>query len=110
MIVYSPWLRPADRGDDRERIATLPADDWRSCDVRFAEPQPPGTWRWPPAAGGGGPARRHARRGGGRLDAAQPRGERRDHRLRRPVQVDPILAAANLELTGQDMTEIEAAN
>jgi aryl-alcohol dehydrogenase-like predicted oxidoreductase len=30
--------------------------------------------------------------------------------FRRPVQVDPILAAADLELTAQDMTEIEAAN
>jgi hypothetical protein len=27
-----------------------------------------------------------------------------------PAQVDPILAAAGLELTGQDMTDIDAAN
>ena len=30
--------------------------------------------------------------------------------FRRPAQVDPVLAAADLELTAQDMTEIEAAN
>lgn len=30
--------------------------------------------------------------------------------FRRPAQVDPILAAADLELTAQDVAEIEAAN
>jgi aryl-alcohol dehydrogenase-like predicted oxidoreductase len=30
--------------------------------------------------------------------------------FRRPDQVDPVLTAANLELTDQDMTDIEATN
>jgi aryl-alcohol dehydrogenase-like predicted oxidoreductase len=30
--------------------------------------------------------------------------------FRRPAQVDPILAAAGLELTSQDLTDIDAAN
>jgi aryl-alcohol dehydrogenase-like predicted oxidoreductase len=30
--------------------------------------------------------------------------------FRRPPQVDPILAAADLELTDRDMTDIEAAS
>jgi hypothetical protein len=47
------------------------------------------------------------RRGGRRLDTTQPGGGRRDRRVRRPDQVDPILAAANLKLIDKDLAEIE---
>jgi len=41
------------------------------------------------------------------VDAAQPGRRRRDRRLPAPDQVDPILTAANLELTDDDVAEIE---
>ena len=70
----------------RERIAALPADDWRQEKnphyqepLLSREPEPGGAARRDRVA-----ARRHARRGGDRVGAAPPGGHRRDRRRRRP--------------------------
>ena len=82
----------------RERIAALPDDDWRKHDEPSRSRRCRGTWRLverlPVAA-------RHGRagRGGDRLDAAQPGGDGAIVGFRRPGQVDPLLAADDLELT-----------
>jgi aryl-alcohol dehydrogenase-like predicted oxidoreductase len=112
VIVYSPMGSGLLTGAmTRERIAKLPADDWRSRDIRFAEPQ----------------LSRHLALAA-RLQAVADRYDTTPGAVavawtlrnpavtgaitgfRRPAQVAPVLAAASLELTGQDMAEIEAAN
>jgi aryl-alcohol dehydrogenase-like predicted oxidoreductase len=112
VIVYSPMGSGLLTGAmTRERIATLPADDWRSRDVRFAEPQLSGHLAL--AARLQAVADRHGVTPGAVAVAWTLRNPAVSGAItgfRQPVQVDPILAAANLELTGQDMTEIEAAN
>ena len=82
VIVYSPMgSGMLTGGMTRERIESLPDDDWRKRDVRFNEPQlsrEPRAGRAP--EGGRRALRHHAGRGRGRLDAAQPRRRRRDRR------------------------------
>ena len=112
VIVYSPMGSGLLTGAmTRERIATLPADDWRSRDVRFAEPQI--SEHLALGARLRAVADRHGVTPGAVAVAWTLRNPAVDGAItgfRRPAQVDPILAAAGLELTAQDMAEIEAAN
>jgi aryl-alcohol dehydrogenase-like predicted oxidoreductase len=112
VIVYSPMGSGLLTGAmTRERIAILPADDWRSRDVRFAEPQI--SEHLALAARLRAVADRHGVTPGAVAVAWTLRNPAVDGAItgfRRPAQVDPILAAAGLELTAQDMAEIEAAN
>jgi aryl-alcohol dehydrogenase-like predicted oxidoreductase len=108
VIVYSPMGSGLLTGGiTRDRIAAMPDDDWRKTDPRFTEPQ----------------LSRHLALAA-RLQAI---GDRHDVTpgavavawtlrhpavagaitgFRRPDQVDPIVTAAGLELTGQDLAEI----
>ena len=112
VIVYSPMGSGLLTGAmTRERIAELPADDWRSRDIRFAEPQL--SRHLVLAARLQAIAGRHGTTPGAVAVAWTLRNPAVDGAItgfRRPAQVDPILSAADLELTSQDMTEIEAAN
>jgi aryl-alcohol dehydrogenase-like predicted oxidoreductase len=89
----------------------MPADDWRKSDPRFIEPQL--SRHLALAARLRAVADRHGVTPGAVAVAWTLRNPAVDGAItgfRRPAQVDPILAAAGLELTAQDMTEIEAAN
>jgi len=112
VIVYSPMGSGLLTGAmTRERIAKLPADDWRSRDVRFTEPQL--SRHLVLAARLQAVAGRHGTTPGAVAVAwtlRHPAVAGAITGFRRPGQVDPILAAADLELTSQDLTEIEVAN
>ncbi len=112
VIVYSPMGSGLLTGAmTRERLAALPADDWRSRDVRFAEPQL--SEHLALAARLQAVADRHGVSPGAVAVAWTLRNPAVDGAItgfRRPAQVDPILAAAALELTAEDITELEAAN
>jgi aryl-alcohol dehydrogenase-like predicted oxidoreductase len=112
VIVYSPMGSGLLTGRmTRERIENLPDDDWRKHDARFNEPQ----------------LSQHL----ARVERLQAVAERHDTTpgavavawtlsnpavdgaiagFRRPDQVDPILAAANLELDDKDVATIEGRN
>jgi aryl-alcohol dehydrogenase-like predicted oxidoreductase len=110
VIVYSPMGSGLLTGAmTRERIEQMPADDWRARDPRFTEPQLSGhlalAARLRVVAG------RHAVTPGAVAVAWALRNPAVDGAItgfRRPSQVDPIVAAAGLELTGEDISEIEA--
>jgi aryl-alcohol dehydrogenase-like predicted oxidoreductase len=109
VIAYSPMSSGLLTGKmTRERIENLPDDDWRRTDERFQEPQ----------------LSRHL----ALLERLQSVAERHDTTpgaiavawtlrnpsvdgaivgFRRPDQVDPILVAANLELSDDDVDEIK---
>jgi aryl-alcohol dehydrogenase-like predicted oxidoreductase len=109
VIVYSPMGSGLLTGAmTRERIANLPDDDWRKHDGRFQEPR----------------LSDHLRL----VERLRAVADRRDTSVgavavawtltnpavdaaivgfRRPDQVDPILAAANLELSDDDLATIE---
>jgi aryl-alcohol dehydrogenase-like predicted oxidoreductase len=112
VIVYSPMGSGLLTGGiTRERIAAMPADDWRKTDPRFTEPQL--SRHLALAARLQAVAARHGTTPGAVAIAWTLRNPAVDGAIagfRRPAQVDPILAAAGLELTGQDMTDIDAAN
>ena len=112
VIVYSPMGSGLLTGGiTRERIAAMPADDWRKTDPRFTEPQL--SRHLALAARLQVVAGRHGTTPGAVAVAwtlQNPAVTGAITGFRQPDQVDPILAAAELELTGQDMTEIEAAN
>jgi aryl-alcohol dehydrogenase-like predicted oxidoreductase len=112
VIVYSPMGSGLLTGGiTRERIAAMPGDDWRKTDPRFTEPQL--SRHLALAARLQAVAARHGSTPGAVAAAWTLRNPAVDGAIagfRRPAQVDPILDAAGLELTGQDMTEIEAAN
>ena len=109
VIVYSPMGSGLLTGAmTRERIASLPEDDWRRRDPRFREPQ----------------LSRHldlverlqtvAERQGTTPGAVAIAWTLRNPAVdgaivgfRRPDQVDPIIGAANLELSEDDITTIE---
>ncbi len=97
-------------GITRERIAAMPGDDWRKTDPRFTEPQL--SRHLALAARLQAVAARHGCTPGAVAVAwtlQNPAVDGAIAGLRRPAQVDPVLAAAALELTGQDLAEIEAA-
>lgn len=111
VIVYSPMGSGLLTGAmTRERISAMPADDWRRDDPRFQEPQ----------------LSQHLglverlRRVAGRYDTSpgavavawtllNPAVDGAIVGFRRPDQVDPLVAAAGLELTAEDVAEIEGA-
>jgi aryl-alcohol dehydrogenase-like predicted oxidoreductase len=112
VIVYSPMGSGLLTGAiTRERIAAMPEDDWRRTDARFTEPLL--TRHLALADRLRTVAQRHDTTPGAVAVAWTLRNPAVDGAItgfRRPEQVDPILAAANLELTDQDMTDIEATN
>jgi aryl-alcohol dehydrogenase-like predicted oxidoreductase len=110
VIVYSPMGSGLLTGAiTAERIAGMPADDWRKHDERFTEPQ---LSRHLALAGRlQAVADRHGTTAGAVAVAWTLRNPAVDGAIagfRRPGQVDPILAAAGLELTDEDVNEIEA--
>jgi aryl-alcohol dehydrogenase-like predicted oxidoreductase len=111
VIVYSPMASGLLTGAmTRERIASLPEDDWRRRDPRFREPQLSRhldlVERLQTAA------ERHGTTPGAVAIAWTLRNPAVDGAIvgfRRPSQVDPIIGAANLELTENDITTIEGS-
>jgi aryl-alcohol dehydrogenase-like predicted oxidoreductase len=109
VIVYSPMGSGLLTGAiTRERIAAMPADDWRKSDPRFTEPHL--SRHLALAARLRVVADRHGVTPGAVAVAwtlRHPAVAGAITGFRRPGQVDPVLAAAGLQLTGQDITEIE---
>ena len=111
VIVYSPMGSGMLTGSmSRERIERLADDDWRKHDDRFREPQLSHDLELVSRLAA--VAERHETTPGAVAVAWTLRNPAVDGAIvgfRRPDQVDPILAAANLELTTQDVAEIEGA-
>lgn len=110
VIVYSPMGSGLLTGAiTRERIAAMPDDDWRKTDPRFTEPQLGRHLAL--AARLREVADRHDVTPGAVAVAwtlRNPAVTAAITGFRRPDQVDPILAGANLELTEQDIAEVMA--
>jgi aryl-alcohol dehydrogenase-like predicted oxidoreductase len=109
VIVYSPMGSGMLSGSmSRERIERLADDDWRKRDERFREPELSGNLAL--VARLATVAERHETTPGAVAVAWTLRNPAVDGAIvgfRRPDQVDPILAAASLELTDGDLAEIE---
>jgi aryl-alcohol dehydrogenase-like predicted oxidoreductase len=111
VIVYSPMgSGMLSGGMTRERVKDLPQDDWRKHDARFNEPQLSRNLELV------GRLQRVADRYDttpGAIAVAwtfrNPAVDGAIVGFRRPDQVDPILTAANLDLTVEDITEIEGS-
>jgi aryl-alcohol dehydrogenase-like predicted oxidoreductase len=110
VIVYSPMGSGLLTGAiTRERIAAMPEDDWRKTDPRFTEPRL--SRHLTLAARLREIADRHGVAPGAVAVAWTLRNSAVTGAItgfRRPGQVDPILAAAGLELTDQDIAEVTA--
>jgi aryl-alcohol dehydrogenase-like predicted oxidoreductase len=110
-IVYSPMGSGLLTGAmTRERIAAMPADDWRRTDPRFTEPLL--TRHLALADRLRAIGERHGASPGAVAVAwalSNPAVDGAITGFRRPDQVAPIVAAANLELTEQDLAEIDVA-
>jgi aryl-alcohol dehydrogenase-like predicted oxidoreductase len=92
----------------RDRIARLPASDWRARDPRFTEPQL--SEHLALAARLRAVADRHGVGPGAVAVAWTLRNAAVDGAItgfRRPDQVDPIVAAAGLELSDDDITQLD---
>ena len=111
VIAYSPMGSGLLSGAmTRERIAALPDDDWRKRDERFTEPAL--SRHLAAVARLENVAERHGTTAGAVAIAwtlANPAVDGAIVGFRRPEQVDPLMAAAGLELEPEDMTEIAAA-
>ncbi|HEY4464732.1 MAG TPA: aldo/keto reductase [Streptosporangiaceae bacterium] len=109
VIVYSPMGSGLLTGGmTRERIAGLPADDWRRTDPAFTEPRL--TPHLELVERITAVAARHEVSPGAVAAAwtlRNPAVAGAIVGLRRPGQVEPIVAAANLELTDADIRQIE---
>jgi aryl-alcohol dehydrogenase-like predicted oxidoreductase len=109
VIVYSPMGSGLLTGGmTRERLAAMPDDDWRRSAPAFTEPKLSGNLALADRLAA--IADRHDTTPGAVAVAWTLRNPAVDGAItgfRRPNQVDPILAAANLELTAQDIAEIE---
>jgi len=109
VIVYSPMGSGLLTGGmTRERIAAMPADDWRKTDARFTEPLL--TKHLAIADRLRAVARRHGTTPGAVAVAWTLRHPAVDGAItgfRRADQVDPIVAGASLELTDSEVAEIE---
>jgi aryl-alcohol dehydrogenase-like predicted oxidoreductase len=109
VIAYSPMGSGLLTGAMiRERIAGLPDDDWRKTDPRFTEPQLSRHLALVERLGV--VAARLATTPGAVAIAWTLRNPAVDGAIvgfRRPSQVDPIVDAANLELTDTDVATIE---
>ncbi len=108
VIVYSPMGSGLLTGGiTRERIAAMPDDDWRKTDPRFTEPLLSAHLAL--AARLRAVAGRYGTTPGAVAVAWTLRNPAVDGAItgfRRADQVDPILAAANLELSDRDIAEI----
>jgi aryl-alcohol dehydrogenase-like predicted oxidoreductase len=91
----------------RERIASLPEDDWRTRDARFRESQPSAELAL--VGRTQSVAERHGTtpRGRDRLDIRNRAGNGAIAGFRHTDQVEPIVGAANLELSDDDVAAIE---
>jgi aryl-alcohol dehydrogenase-like predicted oxidoreductase len=111
VIAYSPMGSGLLTGRmTRERIENLADDDWRKQDERFNEPQLSPNLEL--VARLAAVADRHDTTPGAVAVAWTLRHPAVDGAIvgfRRPDQVDPILPAANLGLTDQDIAEIEGS-
>ena len=109
VIVYSPMgSGMLTGGMTRERVERLPEDDWRKHDPRFREPQLSKHLALVERLEN--VAARYDTSPGAVAVAWTLRNPTVDGAIvgfRRPDQVEPILSAAKLELTDQDLTEIE---
>jgi aryl-alcohol dehydrogenase-like predicted oxidoreductase len=108
VIVYSPMGSGLLTGSmTRDRIATMPGDDWRARDERFTEPQL--TRHLQLVNRIAKVAERHGTTPGAVAIAWTLRNPAVDGAIvgfRNPAQVDPLLPAAGLELTDEDLAEI----
>jgi aryl-alcohol dehydrogenase-like predicted oxidoreductase len=111
VIVYSPMGSGLLTGGiTRQRLATMADDDWRKTDPRFTEPQL--TRHLALAERLRTVAERHDTTPGAVAVAWTLRNPAVTGAItgfRRPAQVDPIVTAANLELTNSDVADIESA-
>ncbi len=109
VIVYSPMGSGVLTGAmTRARVDSLPEDDWRKHDARFNEPQL--SRNLDLADRLAGVADRHDTTPGAVAVAWTLRNPAVDGGIvgfRHPDQVDPILPAASIELTDEDVAEIE---
>jgi aryl-alcohol dehydrogenase-like predicted oxidoreductase len=109
VIAYSPMGSGLlSGGMTRERVESLPEEDWRKRDERFNEPQLSRNLDLVMRLQDVG--RRHDTGPGAVAVAWTLRNPAVDGAIvgfRRPDQVDPILAAASLELSDEDISEIE---
>jgi aryl-alcohol dehydrogenase-like predicted oxidoreductase len=109
VIVYSPMGSGMLTGAmTRERVESMPDDDWRKHDQRFNEPQLSENLALVDRLAA--VAERHDTTPGAVAIAWTLRNPAVDGAIvgfRRPDQVDPLLAAAGLELTGEDLDDIE---
>jgi aryl-alcohol dehydrogenase-like predicted oxidoreductase len=109
VIVYSPMGSGLLTGAmSRKRIEQLAEDDWRKHDERFVEPQLSGNLELVERLTQ--VAKRYDTTPGAVAVAwtlGHPAVDGAIVGFRRPDQVDPILPAAQLELTDQDMAEID---
>jgi aryl-alcohol dehydrogenase-like predicted oxidoreductase len=111
VIVYSPMGSGLLTGAmTRERIASLPDDDWRKHDANF---QQPALWHHLATVERlETVAERHDTTPGAVAIAWTLQNPAVDGAIvgfRRPAQVDPLVSAANLELTPEDLAEIAGA-
>lgn len=108
VIVYSPMGSGLLTGAmTRERIASMPDDDWRRDDPLFTEPQL--TLNLELVDRLAKVAERHGTTPGAVAVAWTLRNPAVDGAIvgfRRPAQVDPLLPAAGLTLTDEDLAEI----
>jgi aryl-alcohol dehydrogenase-like predicted oxidoreductase len=108
VIVYSPMGSGLLTGSmTRDRIAKLPDDDWRKRDARFTEPQLTKYLQLVNRIAR--VAERHGTTPGAVAIAWTLRNPAVDGAIvgfRSPAQVDPLLPAANLALTDEDIAEI----
>jgi aryl-alcohol dehydrogenase-like predicted oxidoreductase len=111
VIAYSPMGSGLLTGAmTRERIASLADNDWRKHDERFNEPAL--SRHLATVARLEAVAERHDTTPGAVAIAwtlTNPAVDAGIVGFRRPAQVDPLLSAADLELTPQDLAEIGAA-
>jgi aryl-alcohol dehydrogenase-like predicted oxidoreductase len=111
VIVYSPMSSGLLSGKmTRERIQQLPDEDWRKHDERFNEPALSENLALVERLEA--VAQRHGTTPGAVAIAWTLRNPAVDGAIvgfRRPEQVDPLLAAAGLELGSDDLAEIEEA-
>jgi aryl-alcohol dehydrogenase-like predicted oxidoreductase len=109
VIVYSPMSSGLLTGAmTRERIAGLPDDDWRKHDDRFREPELSRNLALVERLGV--VAERHGSVAGTVAIAwtlSNPAVDGAIVGFRSPEQVDPLIDAANLELSQDDITTIE---
>jgi aryl-alcohol dehydrogenase-like predicted oxidoreductase len=111
VIVYSPMGSGVLTGKmTRERIQRIADDDWRRRDQRFQEPELSHNLELVERLTA--VAERHDNTPGAVAVAWTLRNPSVDGAIvgfRRPDQVDPILSAANLELSDEDAAEIEGS-